>query len=189
MDKTITIREAYRIEFKKLGKIMVDVYSKLDGFPSKKEQPDYYKKLSNIGVLTNNLSTKLLVAVSSENELLGGVVYFEDMKYYGSGGSAITITNASGIRLLAVHSKARGMGIGRALTQKCIQLAKEKNQTQVILHTTKAMQRAWGLYEKMGFKRSLDLDFEQEGFPVYGFRLNLNEIKGKNSDINFKIVD
>jgi ribosomal protein S18 acetylase RimI-like enzyme len=83
------------------------------------------------------------------------------------------VTNASGIRLLAVDSNARGMGIGRALTQECIQLAKEKDQAKVILHATKAMQKAWGLYERMGFKRSPYLDFEQEGFPVYGFNLEL----------------
>jgi len=176
MKTKITIREAYRFEFKKLGQLLVDVYSHLDGFPSQEEQPDYYEKLSNIGNLTNVLSTKLLVAVSSENELLGGIVYFGNMNFYGSGGEASNETNASGIRLLGVQSKARGMGIGRALTQKCIQLAKEKNQAQVILHTTKVMQKAWRLYESMGFERSPDLDFRQEGFPVYGFRIELNDV-------------
>jgi hypothetical protein len=35
------------------------------------------------------------------------------------------------------------------------------------------MQIAWGLYERLGFVRSKDLDFSQQGLPVYGFRLAL----------------
>ncbi len=36
------------------------------------------------------------------------------------------------------------------------------------------MRTAWGLYERMGFARSEDLDFLQQGFPVFGFRLPLD---------------
>jgi hypothetical protein len=35
------------------------------------------------------------------------------MKYYGSGGSVTKVANACEIRLLAEHSNARGMGLGR----------------------------------------------------------------------------
>ena len=90
---------------------MIDVYSHLEGFASMKEQPNYYKVLANIGAFAKNEETKLLVAVSTKNELLGGVVYFSDMKFYGSGAIATTITNASGIRLLAVNLNARGKGL------------------------------------------------------------------------------
>jgi len=44
---------------------------------------------------------------------------------------------------------------------------------EVILHTTAAMQTAWAMYERMSFVRAEELDFLQEGFPVYGFRLRL----------------
>jgi len=60
------------------------------------------------------------------------------------------------------------------LTLACIQNARDRNQSEVILHTTKAMEVAWGMYEKMGFKRSPDLDFKQEQLAVYGFRLKLD---------------
>jgi hypothetical protein len=35
------------------------------------------------------------------------------------------------------------------------------------------MQVAWRLYEQLDFVRSEDLDFSQQGLPVYGFRLRL----------------
>jgi hypothetical protein len=31
------------------------------------------------------------------------------------------------------------------------------------------------MYERMGFVRAEELDFLQEGFPVYGFRLRLED--------------
>lgn len=41
--------------------------------------------------------------------------------------------------------------------------------------TTEAMRTAWGMYERMGFRRSEDLDFPQEDLPVFGFRLSLTD--------------
>lgn len=127
--------------------------------------------LGSIGNLTRNPKTKLLTAVSSEDRINGAVVYIGDMKYYGSGGTATLERNAAGFRLLAVDPAARGLGIGKLLTDACIQLAKDENQSQMIIHTTEAMQVAWKMYENIGFRRSKDLDFLQENLPVYGFRL------------------
>ena len=168
-----TIRNAHPEEFEQIGALMVAVYSQLEGFPKIPEQPDYYKMLANVGAFTNNPGTALLVAVSSDNKIAGAVVYFNDMKYYGSGGTATREENAAGFRLLAVDPATRGKGIGRLLANECIEKARENKLGQVIIHTTMAMQTAWKMYEQMGFKRSEDLDFSQQGFPVFGFRLLL----------------
>lgn len=175
MTASLNIREIRKEEFEPLGRLMVEVYSRLDGFPTPVEQPRYYEMLANIGRFTEKKDAKVLVALSAQNELVGGVVYFGDMAEYGSGGTATRVKNASGIRLLAVDPRFRGMGAGKALTEVCIQLAKERNHSQVVLHTTQAMQVAWKLYENLGFKRSADLDFMQETLPVFGFRLELNK--------------
>ncbi len=170
---SLNIREIDQSEYKILGDLVVDVYSRLDGFPSPSEQPDYYNTLSKVGSLNEQDHTTVLVAETSEKEVIGGVVYYNDMSMYGSGGTATQQKNASGIRLLCVSPKNTGMGIGKALTNECIRLAKLSGNDQIILHTTQAMKIAWGLYENMGFKRSTDLDFSQEGFPIFGFRLML----------------
>ena len=167
------IREAHPREFNKIGELLVNVYSQLEGFPTKIEQPDYYKMLLNIGDLTKNPAIKLLVAVSKTNGIDGGVVYFSDMKYYGSGGIATKEKNAAGFRLLAVNKFSRGKGLGKLLTNACIEMAKNENQQQLIIHSTKAMQIAWKMYENLGFKRSQELDFMQHELPVFGFRLAL----------------
>lgn len=170
-EQSYIIRNARPDEFKAIGELMVRVYSQLEGFPKQDEQPDYYKMLANIGELTKKPHTELLAAVSPEGKIAGGVVYFSDMQYYGSGGTATKEKNASGFRLLAVDPDVRGHGIGKWLTLECIRKAKEHGNRQVIIHSTKAMHVAWKMYEKLGFKRSEDLDFMQGQLPVFGFRL------------------
>lgn len=168
----MAIRDAKPDEFHRLGQLMVAVYASLDGFPSPEEQPRYYDMLAHIGLMAEKPGARLLVAMAGET-LLGGIVYFADMAQYGSGGIATQEKAASGFRLLAVAPEARGLGVGRALAEACIALAKESRHRQVIIHTTRAMQIAWRMYEGMGFRRSEDLDFMQGELPVFGFRLNL----------------
>lgn len=170
--ESIVIRQARAEEFDQLGRLMVAVYAGLEGFPGKAEQPRYYEMLANIGRLADKPDTQLLVAVDG-TRLLGGVAYFSDMAQYGSGGTATQEKSASGFRLLAVAPEARGMGVGKALARKCIELARDRGHGQVVIHTTNAMKIAWGMYENLGFRRSPDLDFMQEQLQVYGFRLKL----------------
>jgi GNAT superfamily N-acetyltransferase len=168
---TFSIRNARPGEFIATGKLMVAVYSQLEGFPKPADQPAYYEMLAHIGDQAAKPGTELLVAVETTGKILGGVVYFGDMQYYGSGGTATQEKNAAGFRLLAVDPSARGLGIGKQLTLTCINKAKENRLSQVIIHSTRAMKTAWEMYEAMGFKRSEDLDFMQGELEVFGFRL------------------
>jgi ribosomal protein S18 acetylase RimI-like enzyme len=129
--------------------------------------------LANIGRFAEKPGARVLVALSPAGELVGGVVYFGDMAHYGSAGTATSEQDASGIRLLGVDPAFRSLGAGKALTQACIDLARARGHSQVILHTTKAMQTAWGLYERIGFIRAEELDFLQQALQVFGFRLKL----------------
>lgn len=171
--ESFLIRDAREEEFEETGKLMELVYSGLKGFPQPADFPEYYDLLRHIGKLTTKPKTSLLIAVNAEGEVLGAVVYFGDMSYYGSKGIATQESNAAGIRFLAVAPKARGTGIGKALTLACIESAKESGLGQVVLHTTHTMMTAWRMYEKMGFQRSDELDFHQGDLKVHGFRLFL----------------
>ena len=172
-DPHIMIRNARPTEFKSIGELMVRVYSQVEGFPKQEEQPEYYELLFNIGDFTNKAGTELLVAIEDDH-IIGGVVYFTDMQYYGSGGSATREKNAAGFRLLAVDANSCGKGIGKLLTLECIRKTKEKHLAQLIIHTTQHMRNAWEMYERMGFKRSKDLDFMQGNLAVFGFRLMID---------------
>jgi GNAT superfamily N-acetyltransferase len=150
---------------------MVTVYSGLPGFPTPAEQPSYYNLLRNVGLLTEKPEVSLLVATTPSDEIAGTVVYVGDIQHYGSGGIATREYNSAGFRLLAVTDAARGKGVGKLLTQACIDKARQQGRSQLILHTTLAMQTAWKMYERLGFSRSEDLDFMQGDLGVYGFRM------------------
>ena len=147
-EKEYSVRNAKPVEFAEIGKLMVQVYSQLDGFPKESEQPDYYKMLANIGELTNQPETELLVAVSAEDKIAGGVVCFGDLKYYGSGGTATKEQNASGFRLLAVDPSIRGKGIGKLLMDRLIEEAKEKKFNRIIWQVLDWNEPAINFYKK-----------------------------------------
>lgn len=56
------------------------------------------------------------------------------------------------IRMLVVNPSVRGRGIGRELTQACVDLARRDGAKVIALHTSPAMQVALALYLRMGFQ-------------------------------------
>lgn len=168
---TFSVRMAREDEFDQLGELIVNAYTSLDGFPKKHEQPEYYELLRNVGSIATKPDVELLVAQSSNERLAGCVVYFGDISQYGSGGIAPRQPNSAGFRLLAVHESMRGNGVGQMLTQACIDRARNQGRKHLILHSTMSMVSAQRMYERMGFKRSEDLDFMQHELKVMGYRL------------------
>lgn len=67
------------------------------------------------------------------------------------------------IRLLAVDPHYQGHGIGCALIQHCISLEKGRGTDYIGLHTGEFMIDAQRLYEKIGFYRVPELDFDPAG--------------------------
>jgi GNAT superfamily N-acetyltransferase len=167
------IRKAYPTEFSLLGELTADVYASLPGMPSAVEQPDYYGVLRGIAKRAEDPAISVFTAVSNSGELLGVVNFFADMNSYGAAGAASSISNAAGIRYLAVKPGCRGSGIGRSLTAYCIGRARELSKSVVVLHTTRAMPMAWAMYERMGFQRCAEIDFQQGTLEVFGFTLAL----------------
>jgi GNAT superfamily N-acetyltransferase len=84
------------------------------------------------------------------------------------------------LRLMAVASSARGQGIGAALLQECVRRARRSGATTLGLHTQDAMQAAVRLYERAGFVRAPELDFQTpSGVLVKGYRLSLGDDRGE----------
>jgi GNAT superfamily N-acetyltransferase len=167
------IREAHPDEHAHLGQLMVDVYRQLEGFPGPDEIPQYYHILKNVGDFTKQPKVKLFVAVSENGKVDGGLVYFGNMKYYGAGGETTTSQNAAAFRLLAVSPETRGKGLGKLLIQHSMNQAKSEGFEQLVIHSTKSMMVAWKMYKRMGFVQFPEIDFEQNGVQVFGFRYTL----------------
>ena len=82
------------------------------------------------------------------------------------------------VRLLAVAPEARGQGVGRALMDECVRRARRAGAQELGLHTSESMQVAIGMYERMGFVRAPEYDFEpEEAELVQAFRLRLDALR------------
>ena len=174
-EPAFSIRLARAEEYPALGALTVVAYASLPGMPTVAEQPEYYAMLRDVATRASKPSLRVFAAIDASGQLLGSVDFIGDMGDYGSGGTASAITDAAGIRLLAVTPISRGWGTGKRLTQFCIDYAREIGRRRVVLHSTRAMQTAWVMYERLGFERFPELDFKQGQLEVFGFTLNLTD--------------
>jgi len=61
------------------------------------------------------------------------------------------------IRMVGVNPTFKGNGVGKRLTQMCIDLAKKTNEKVIALHTSEFMDAARHIYENLGFKQTSEL--------------------------------
>jgi len=80
------------------------------------------------------------------------------------------------VRLVAVDPAVRGRGVARALVLECVRRARAAGAAMLGLHTSQSMHTARRLYERLGFVRDPDHDFQPPGAElVEGYRLPLDD--------------
>lgn len=80
------------------------------------------------------------------------------------------------IRFVTVDPQFGGQGIGRKLTNLCIDTAKQNNEKVIALHTSELMDTARHIYESIGFKILKEID-QRFGKRYWLYKLDFNEIK------------
>lgn len=111
--------------------------------------------------------------VATRNDVIVGSVmlYPPDTDAYGDLAAAGRWPE---LRLLAVASDARGLGVGETLVRECIRRARAEGAPAIGLHTSASMRGAMRLYHRLGFVRAPETDFQPEGAElVQGYRLPL----------------
>jgi predicted N-acetyltransferase YhbS len=116
------------------------------------------------------------IVAELDNEIIGSVLLYPK-------GTVIAIPRSASItliwpevRLLAVAPAARGQGVGAALMQECVQRARHSGARALALHATDIKNAAMRLYERMGFQRAPELDFEPApGVTIKGYLLSVEE--------------
>lgn len=78
------------------------------------------------------------------------------------------------LRMVGVHPDYRGYGIAKTLTLKCIEYAKATGESTLALHTSEHMNAARHIYEKLGFKKTKELN-PRFGKTYWLYRLNLQD--------------
>jgi DNA-binding MarR family transcriptional regulator/GNAT superfamily N-acetyltransferase len=72
------------------------------------------------------------------------------------------------LRLLLVERKARGLGVGRALTEQCIRFARAAGYRSITLWTQSILVAARGIYQRAGFRRVKEEKHHSFGVDLVG---------------------
>jgi ribosomal protein S18 acetylase RimI-like enzyme len=154
-------------EYAPLGELTVAAYHSLP--TEMPHQQVYDERLRDVADRAR--TSNVLAAVTPAGELLGGATYVAgpDDPY-----SEELAEGEAGMRMLAVDPTRHGRGVGRALTQACIERARSDGRRRLVLHTSDWMPAAKHLYESLGFQRDPALDFSPApSVELIGYSLNL----------------
>jgi ribosomal protein S18 acetylase RimI-like enzyme len=154
----VQVRSARPEEYAAAGALTVRAYV-VDGF-TQPESP-YVSQLADAARRASE--AELYVAVDRADRLLGAVTFAPPDSSYAE----ITGPGEAGFRMLAVDPTARGRGVGEALVRACIGRAAALGCSVLRLSTLPDMTAAHRLYQRLGFYRTPDLDWE----PMPGDRL------------------
>lgn len=150
MTTGVEIREARPEEYEAAGEVSVEGYR------------EFYA--ASLGTYADHLRDVtwrvkaggvVLVAVVGD-EVVGTVTYVAD---FSSELAEHQRPGEAAIRMLSVAPSAKRRGIGRALSEACIERARAEGKRGIVLHADEIMKAARALYEELGFRRDPDRDF------------------------------
>ncbi|MFF9328372.1 GNAT family N-acetyltransferase [Streptomyces sp. NPDC014776] len=149
----IRIRPADPAEYAVLGEITARAYLD-DGLLDFGESDAYLDELRDVA--RRAAAAQVLVAADDSGTVLGGVTFVP------AGGPMADIARPgeAEIRMLAVAHEARGRGTGEALVRACVERARAvEGCTAVVLSTQRTMRAAHRIYERLGFVRTPERDW------------------------------
>ena len=165
----ITIEESPVSQWSKVATITREAYAEYSASSDKNFWSMYEKSTENT-ILRDEVAVRLVA--KRGNEILGSVLYCPP--YKRNVGVREFNNVLPEMRLLAVPPSNRNLGIAGALIRYCEEKAAATGFDTITLHTTVLMQTAKAMYERRGYLRYPELDFEPvPGFVVWGYRKEL----------------
>ncbi len=120
----------------------------------------------------NTLDAAECIVAEQQGVLVGSVLLFSASA--NAYGATAHQTGWPEVRLLAVVPAARGDGVGTALLGECVLRAQRAGVAGLGLHTSASMRVGIRIYERMGFVRAPQHDFQPDGAElVMGYVLPL----------------
>lgn len=162
-----TIRLAEPDDYDALGELTVDAYRSA-GFLS--ADSDYADELRDATARARSAS--LLAAALPDGSLAGTATLITERS---SPFAELCGEGEAELRMLAVDPGVQRGGIGRALVEACIDRARSAGCHRMVLSSRPDMHAAHRLYERLGFRRTPQLDWEpMPGFRLMGYSLDLS---------------
>ena len=165
----LTIREARPEEYEAIADVTLAAYAP---FPETGDDPEYVAEQRDVAGRAQ--VCPIYVAVDDETGAVLGVATY--VPGPDNPWSESERDGEAGIRMLAVAPTARRGGIGTALTNALVERARREGKRGVALLTLPAMTAAQRMYERLGFERAPDRDWEyQPGSLLIGYVKKLDE--------------
>lgn len=150
---TLEIRPARPAELDEVGRLLVESFSAYAAALTPAVAATY---LAEVAEVDRRVAVAEVLVATCEGVVVGSVTFVpdagDDDHPWPEGGSVL--------RLLAVAPPWRGRGVGRLLVDACIRRALVRERRFLALHTAPFMQAATHLYERMGFVRAPEWDFD-----------------------------
>ena len=125
------VREARPEEHGRAGEVVVRAYLTLEVFAG--GHPGAVAYLGHVrDVRDRARECRVLVAVEADGTILGCVTYVPD---HGGRFAELELPGEAGFRMLGVAPEAMGRGVGRALVEACIALAREADRSGIAIST------------------------------------------------------
>ena len=148
----IDIRRAQPEEYATVGELTAQAYLG-DGLLDFGESDEYLGELRDVA--KRAAAADVLVAVQGDR-VLGGVTFVPT----GGAMADIARPGEAEIRMLAVAPEARGRGTGEALVRACVTRARATaGCVRIVLSTQRTMHAAHRIYERLGFTRAPERDW------------------------------
>ncbi|HEX5936275.1 MAG TPA: GNAT family N-acetyltransferase [Actinomycetota bacterium] len=164
------VREATEQEFREAGRVTAEAYREFIR-PGDVDWERYLRRIADVAERADR--TTILVAVEDGRVLgsltleLEGRVRDEDDEEHRP-----LEPGEAHIRMLGVDPAARARGVARALMAASEERARAAGKTHVTLNTTRRMEAARRMYERLGYERTEDTVFP-DGFVLLGYRKRL----------------
>lgn len=162
----VTIRRARPEEWAEIGRLTVEAY-RVSGYTE--ATSTYALKLADAA--TRAREAEVWVAVDAADTVLGTVTMAPPSSPWAQVAGPADLE----FRMLAVSERARGRGIGEALTRAVVDRAVELGMSGVVLSSSTQMHSAHRIYERLGFHRTPDSDWKPSPDTVLvTYRLDLD---------------
>lgn len=172
-EATVVVRPAHTSELAAVGALTVSAYA-ADGLLT--DGDPYLHHLQD--AVTRAREAELYVAELPGVPGLAGTVTFAPT---GSPWCELARAGEGEFRMLAVAPQARRRGVAQALVGACLERSRELGYSAVVLSSLPEQRGAHRIYERLGFRRTPDLDWspsqrpgdEMGGVELWAFRLDL----------------
>lgn len=151
--REILIRRAVPAEHETIGELTVRAYI-AGGYLD--NERGYATELRAVDDRAEH--TELLVATDDTGTVLGSVTLVEPGTKYAE----LSRDGELEFRMLAVTPSAHGSGVGKELTRAVLRRGTELDRNRVVLCSLDRMRPAHRLYERLGFTRMPERDWQPE---------------------------